>query len=99
MPTPGSGWWLGMPGLGTCRCPAARQQCASCQWLAALLPACMLILLAPWPLPACLPACLPAFLTCSKDMTLKEAEVLALSTLKQVMEEKVGGRAGGWAGG
>lgn len=26
---------------------------------------------------------------CSKDMTLKEAEVLALSTLKQVMEEKV----------
>lgn len=26
----------------------------------------------------------------SKDMTLKEAEVLALSTLKQVMEEKVG---------
>lgn len=27
---------------------------------------------------------------CSKDMTLKEAEVLALSTLKQVMEEKVG---------
>jgi hypothetical protein len=35
-------------------------------------------------------------------MTLKEAEVLALSTLKQVMEEKVGawgwgGRAGGCA--
>jgi hypothetical protein len=28
-------------------------------------------------------------------MTLKEAEVLALSTLKQVMEEKVGGRVGG----
>lgn len=28
---------------------------------------------------------------CSKDMTLKEAEVLALSTLKQVMEEKVAG--------
>ena len=25
-----------------------------------------------------------------KDMTLKEAEVVALSTLKQVMEEKVG---------
>jgi 20S proteasome subunit alpha 5 len=25
-----------------------------------------------------------------KDLTLKEAEVLALSTLKQVMEEKVG---------
>ena len=26
-----------------------------------------------------------------KDLTLKEAEVLALSTLKQVMEEKVRG--------
>jgi 20S proteasome alpha/beta subunit len=26
---------------------------------------------------------------CRKDMTLAEAEVLALSTLKQVMEEKV----------
>jgi hypothetical protein len=37
------------------------------------------------------------------EMTLAEAEVLALSTLKQVMEEKVRGRARGarapWAGG
>ena len=48
----------------------------------------------------CSPACLlprlspgPRLLR-SKDMTLKEAEVLALSTLKQVMEEKVGGWAG-----
>ena len=35
------------------------------------------------------------------DMTFKEAEVLALATLKQVMEEKVsaaGGDAAGWAG-
>lgn len=36
--------------------------------------------------PPCFWAPLPG---CSKDMTLKEAEVLALSTLKQVMEEKV----------
>ena len=39
---------------------------------------------------------LPAvFFSRSKDMSLQEAEVLALSTLKQVMEEKVGGRKGG----
>lgn len=36
-----------------------------------------------------LPPSPPSLPPCSKDMTLKEAEVLALSTLKQVMEEKV----------
>lgn len=33
------------------------------------------------------------------DMTMAEAEVLALSTLKQVMEEKVGPGPGPWGTG
>ena len=70
---------------GACRCPAAKQGCASCS-MAGCSPACLLTRLPPVP-------CL--LLACSKDMTLKEAEVLALSTLKQVMEEKVGGWVGG----
>ncbi len=34
-----------------------------------------------------------------KDLTLVEAEVLALATLKQVMEEKVGGTSFNLVGG